>query len=471
MRKLIGDKTFYKMTLTIAIPVMIQNGITNFVGVLDNVMVGRIGTESMSGVAIANQLLFIFNLLIFGAVSGAGIFTAQFYGAGNTKGVRDTFRFKMIICTLLTALAIGALTFKGRFLIGLYLTDGTTGDVAATLEFGWKYMLVMFIGLLPFALTQAYASTLRETGETRLPMIAGVTAVLVNLFFNWVLIYGMLGAPRLGVIGAAIATVLSRVVELVIMVAATGAKANKFTFIKGAYSSLKVPLNTVKMILIKGTPLTLNEVMWAVSVSVMLQCYSTRGLPVVAALNITSTVGNLFKVVFFAMGNAIAIIVGQQLGANKLEEAKTSATRLMFFGVVLSIGVGGVMAATSPFIPMLYRTEPYVRSLATSLLVCAAMCMPMEALSHTAYFTLRSGGKTLVTFLFDSFYMWVVPVPLAFVLSRFTSLPIVPLYLICEMNNIVKCIIGCFAVKKGIWINNMVGEDNNAEVESAISVK
>ena len=181
MKKFIGDKKFYLMVLAVAVPIMVQNGITNFVAMLDNIMIGRVGTEEMSGVAVANQLFFVFNVTIFGLLSGAGIFGAQFFGSKNVEGLRDTFRFKVISgCVLMTA-GILLLYFKGEQLISLYLHDvDGSSDVAATLSFGGQYLRIMLIGTVPYVFAQIYASTLRETGETVAPMRAGVAAVVTN---------------------------------------------------------------------------------------------------------------------------------------------------------------------------------------------------------------------------------------------------------------------------------------------------
>lgn len=462
MSRLIGDRNFYKKTLALAIPVVIQNGITNFVSLLDNLMVGSVGEEQMSGVAISNQLIFVFNLCIFGAISGAGIFTAQFHGNGDTKGVRETFRFKMMTVIIMAVLGIGLFAWKGRELISLFLTPDTTGDVTKTLDFGEQYLFIMLIGIMPFAIVQAYSGTLREIGETKLPMLAGCAAVVVNLIFNYILIFGNFGAPKLGVAGAAIATVISRYVELLIVVIVTGLQHKKFKFIEEAYKSLYVKKSTVIGIIKKGTPMLLNEALWSIGVTVMVQSYSTRGLTVVAAYNITSTVSNLFSIVFIAMGNVVAIMLGHHLGSGDFKKAKEDAPKLIAFSTVTAIGMAVVMAALSPFIPMMYNVSDTVRNLAMELLLCAAFVMPFSALCHASYFTLRSGGKTLLTFMFDNGFMWLLNVPMAFVLSRYTGLPIVPLYLICQSLEAVKCIVAIILVKKGVWVQNIVSENKTA---------
>lgn len=235
LRSLIGTRAFYKMALAVAVPIMIQNGITNFVSLLDNIMVGQVGTDQMSGVSIANQLMFVFNLCIFGGVGGAGIFAAQFYGSGNTEGVRNAFRFKLLVAAGVLLLSSAVLILWDEPLIQAFLHEGSeTGDLDATLRYGREYLHIMLLGLPAFALTQCYASTLRETGETMLPMTSGIIAVFVNLFFNYLLIYGKLGLPAMGASGAAIATVISRYVECCITIVWTHRHAEKAQFIRGA---------------------------------------------------------------------------------------------------------------------------------------------------------------------------------------------------------------------------------------------
>ena len=459
--KLIGDKAFYAMVLAVAVPIMIQNGITNFVGLLDNIMVGRVGTEQMSGIAIVNQLLLVFNLAIFGAISGAGIFSAQFYGSGDQKGVRHTFRFKLYVCVLIVALGIAIFALWGDSLILLYL-HGENNDAAleATLFYAKEYLFVMLFGLAPFAIEQMYTGTLRECGETKVSMVAGIVAVLVNLGLNYLLIFGKLGCPRLGVVGAAIATVTSRYVQMFMVMAWTHMHSEKMPFIKGAYRSLRVPGYLTAKIIVKGVPLMINEILWAAGIATLMQCYSLRGLDTVAAMNISTTISNLFNVVFIAMGSAISIIVGQLLGAGKMEEARDTDTKLIAFSVFSCIVIGGAVALAAPLFPMLYNTTEGVKTLAASFLRIASLCMPLAAFMHASYFTLRSGGKTIVTFLFDSVFLWCVSIPAAYVLSRFTGLPIVPLYFSVQMLDLIKCIIGFVLVKKGVWLNNMVAKQD-----------
>lgn len=452
----IGNRAFYKMVLVIAFPILVQNGITNFVSLLDNIMVGQLGTEQMSGVAIVNQLLSVFNICIFGAVSGASIFSAQFYGQGNHEGVRNTFRFKLICCCLITLVWIGIFLFAGNGLIDMFLHDDGAGNILMTHRAGMEYLAVMLIGLIPYTLTQIYASTLRETGETVLPMIAGITAVCINLFLNYLLIFGKFGCPKLGITGAAIATVTSRFFETGIVVIWTHVHGERNRFIQGAYRTLRIPGNLVKQIIIKGMPLLVNETLWSAGQAILVQCYSLRGLSAVAALNISTTVSNLFNIVFIALGSAISIVVGQQLGAGEMKKAVDTDRKMIFFSVACCFLVGAVLFVLAPLFPGIYNTSDEVRGIAAGLIRISSMFMPLYAFYHAAYFTLRTGGKTMITFLFDSCYVWVVNIPVAFVLSRFTGLPLIPIFFVCQSVEIVKGIVGFVLLKKGVWIHNIV---------------
>lgn len=455
--KLVGDKAFYKMVLAIAVPIMIQNGITNFVSLLDNIMIGQIGTEQMSGVAIVNQLLFVYNLCLFGGVSGAGIFTAQYFGQKNEEGVRQTVRFKVWMVSVITLLTVILFLTAGGSLIETYLQgEGTAESVAATLAYGRQYLWIMLLGLPPFMMVQVYSSTLRECGQTILPMKAGVVAVFVNLVLNYILIYGKFGAPALGVQGAAIATITSRYVEAAIVLLHTHSHKTENPFVEGLYSTLKVPGALVQKILIKGTPLLLNETMWAAGMAMLTQCYSVRGLNVIAALNISNTINNVFNIVFIALGDSVAIIVGQLLGAGKMKEARDTDNKMIAFSVFSCTCMALVMLLLARFFPLLFKTNEEARLLATYFIMVAAIFMPQNAFLHASYFTLRSGGKTIVTFLFDSVFIWCVSVTIAFTLSRYTALPVVAVFTFVQAGDLIKCVIGFILVKKGVWLQNIV---------------
>ena len=455
--KYIGDKAFYKMLMSVVVPIMVQNGITNFVSLLDNIMVGRIGTEQMSGVAIVNQILFIYYLCLFGGLSGAGIFTAQFFGYKDDRGIRHTFRYKLWMGLIITAAAIVIMAVFGTELVGLYLNESSSGgDLNATLEYALGYMKIIFFSM-PFVFVSfTYSSTLRECGETMVPMKAGLSAVMVNLVFNYLLIYGKLGFPEMGVYGAAIATSLSRVVECVILMTWLHTHSGSHTYIRGVYRTLKIPFNMVRQFFVTGAPLLVNETLWAIGIFLLNQAYSLRGLNVVAGQNIANTINNVFNIAFIALGDAVAIIVGQLLGAGKMKEAKDTDTKIIAASLMISVVLMVLMSVTAPLFPRLYNTNEEAKHLATMFLIVQGLATPKDAFLHTSYFTLRSGGKTIITFLFDSVFMCLVSVPVAYVLSRFTGLHVIAIFAIVHAADLIKCVIGYVLVKKNVWMKNIV---------------
>ena len=459
LKRYIGTKAFYKSVLTLLIPIIIQQFITSFVSLLDNVMVGSLGTEAISAASIANQVMLVFNLAIFGGMSGASIFGAQFYGKGDMDGMRYTFRYKMYFGVLCSAAAILVYLLCGQNFIDSFLRgESNGGDMALTLRSGCNYLNIMLWGLPPFALVQVYAGTLRESGETRAPMFAGICAILTNLLGNWIRIFGNLGVPAMGVEGAAIATVISRYVELLIVVIHAHRHTDRYIFIAGAYKSAYVPGKLVLRITRTAAPLLVNEILWSLGMTFINQFYSSRGLNAVAALNINGTAFNLFCVIMFAMGSAVSIMVGQRLGAGKMEEARDVDRKLIFLTEVVHVIMGGLLILVSPLIPRLYNVSAEVQDLTRQLLVIVGMTLSIHSFAHVAYFTIRSGGRTVITFFFDAVYTWAVTVLLAFLLTRYTDWPIVNIYFCVMFIDIVKVIIGLLMIRSGFWVRNVVND-------------
>lgn len=452
----IGDKEFYAMVMAVAVPIMIQNGISNFVSLLDNIMVGRVGTEQMSGVSIVNQLNFVYFLMLFGGMSGIGIFTAQFFGNKDQESIRHTFRFKLYVGLALTVIAYIAFIAFGPQLINFYLNESADGgDLAATLHYAKGYQNIILFMFPAVLLSNVYASTMRECGETKIPMMASVIAVFLNLILNYLLIYGKLGLPAMGVNGAALATVISKYTEAGIVIIWTHTHPKKCEYIKGMYASLHVPAALMKRLVVKGFPLLVNETLWSVGQSMLLQCYSLRGLNVIVAFNISNTICDFFNIVFLAMGDAVTIIVGQKLGAGELDDAKDTDNKIIFFSVCLSVITGILMAIASFYFPEIYKTNAEAKQLATGIILANCAFMPVNAFNHAAYFTLRSGGKTVITFLFDSCFTIGVHLPIAFCLSRFTTLPAIIIFIAVLSAGYVQAIIGFVLVKSNYWIQDL----------------
>ncbi len=456
LKDIFGNKTFNKLVVAIALPIVLQNGITNLVSLLDNIMIGQVGIEEMNGVSIVNQLMFVFNLCIFGAVSGAGIFTAQFYGRGDSENMRYTVRYKIYSAVVAVILFGVILIVLSDVLIRFYITpDGSGADPERTAVLGKEYLFVAIWQLPFFALAQVYAGTLREANQTKIPMLSSFAAFLANFLGNYILIFGKLGLPAMGVKGAAIATVIARFIECSILVIYSHTHTQTHPAFKGLYSSFKVPKQLTINITKKGLPILINETLWAVGVAILALCYSLRGLAVVNAYTIASTINNLFSVVLLALGNAVAIILGNYLGAGKKEEAVIANVRLVSISVASSIIIGIVLASISWVFPELYKTTEEIKQLATSFIFIFAVFMPVNSYINCTYFTLRSGGKTIITFLFDSVFECFLAVPTAYILVSFTTLSTPIIYAIVLALWFIKVVAGIILIKKRIWLNNL----------------
>jgi putative MATE family efflux protein len=321
----------------------------------------------------------------------------------------------------------------------------------------------MLIGLVPYALSQVYASTLRETEHSLPPMVSSVIAVSTNFVLNYLLIFGKFGFPELCVKGAAIATVISRFVELGMLVGWTHLNTQKCSFIKGVFRSVHIPYDLVRCMMLKGFPLMANEFLWSSSITLRNRCYATRGLEAVAAQNICSTVMNVVSVVYMSFGTVIAIMVGSQLGAGEIEEAKKTNRKLLTCTSFCGLLVGILLISFSGLFPMVYKTSQAVRGLAGDMMIVSGILMTFQAFSHASYFSIRSGGNVLLTFFLDCGFMWMCVIPITLVVSEFTNLSLIPLYIVGQGAEIFKLIFAFVIFKRGTWTKRLVG---NGETEN-----
>ena len=458
-KKFIGDRGFYKMVLSMVIPMILQMAVTNLVSLIDNIMVGRLGTDPMSGVSIINQFVFVFNVTIFGAVAGPSIFGAQFFGKGDHEGQKYTFRFRLLVCVFIIIIAAIVCSLFGTPLISLFISkESDAFHASAILESARDYLKIIIAGFIPFGIGQAYSSVLRECGSTKAPMAASMSAVGINVLLDWCLIFGRLGMPEMGVRGAAWATVIAKTFEALVVMVWAHTHTEKNRYIVGVYRGFRIPARLMADITKKGIPMLVNEFLWSLGISIVMQCYSVRSTDVVAARNISGTITNLFNSVYIQMGACIAIIVGARLGANKLREARDLDNKLLFFAVAAAAAVGFVTMPAALFFPKLYNTEETVRSLASYMIVIQALAMPLWSYTNACYFTLRSGGKTGITFLFDFGFTWLLMIPLAAVLAYFTSLDIRIVFAVVTFSETVKVAIGYLMVRSDVWVKNIVND-------------
>ena len=285
----------------------------------------------------------------------------------------------------------------------------------------------------------------------------------MNLVLNAVLIFGLLGFTPMKAKGAAVATVISRYVEMLIIVIMSHTREKKYPsnpayrFLEGAYKNFSIPMQLVEKITVKGLPLLLNEAAWSMGMAMLAQLYSRLGTDVVAAQTITSTIANLFNVFFISMGTAASVMVGQPLGMSDFEGAKRNVRRIMFFQMCICFTIGTIMFFVSPLLPYCFKeADAAIREIATGMLCVTACAMPVNGFAHCSYFILRSGGRTIITFLFDSAYTWLIPIPLVYALVTYTPLPILAVFILCHVADLIKVALGAILLKKGVWIRNIV---------------
>lgn len=458
MRKFIGDKKFYRLLLLVLVPIVLQQLLTQFVNLLDNIMIGIVGNNEMTGVSLANQILFVYNLCVFGSLSGASIFATQYFGARNKEGYQEAFRFKWMMGIIIFLIFSLIIVFFNEPLLSLFINtnEGDFTDPTIVLSEGKKYIMIMLIGNFFFMLKEIYATSLREMKDTLFPMICGIIAIIINLVCNYLLIYGKLGLPALGVSGAAIATVISRVVEFLIIVIYANVRRQKFEYFVGVFKRPLAKFSSIKRFLPKTLLLLSNEFFWSFGLTVVVSCYSLRGLDSIAALNIANTVCNLFITLGTSLGNATGIILGNMLGAGKSEEAKNSSYKILLFSIIISASFSLVMIGSAYIIPEIYDTSDSIQATARNLIIAGACFLPVQAFNTCSYFIMRAGGKVLLTILFDSFFIWIVRIPVAFLLTNLTDLPILWLYVFVDSTDIIKTFIGYYLVDKGVWLKQIV---------------
>ncbi len=454
MKHLFGNKSFYKSIIAIAAPLVLQQLLTSSVQLVDNLMVGSLPNSELGSVAIINQLYFVVILITFGAMGGAGIFSAQYFGSKDFEKLRQTFRFKIIIGFLLALLSFIIFTIFSSPLIGMFTDSSVIKGNAAI------YLKVIRWSAFPWILNVAIASTFRETGVTKPLLKISIVAILTNTILNYLLIFGHFGFPELGIYGAAIATLIARGVEFSLSLILVVRKGKIFN--SKVFDMLKISPKLFSSILIMAFPLMLNEALWSGGQTVFFYAYTSRGTDALEAVTISSTISQLVFVTFGGIATAVAVMVGNTLGKNELEQAKDNAKKLIAFAVMIAIGAGIILFILSFFVVDFFNASEASQSIARFNIRVNALFIPVFSFNVAMYFTLRSGGDTKSTFLMDAGYMWVIPVPIALILAHFTQLPVTLMFLIVQSMDIPKMFFGLSRYRKENWVKNLAIDENHS---------
>jgi len=455
------DKAFLKKFFGITFPVMLQTILAFVVSFVDNIMVGGVSNEAVSAVYSVNQASFFFFVATYGLFSGAAIYVQQFYGAKDIKHLRQAFTYKLVIGTGFLILMLPLLFVFGPNLVAIYSRSDT--NQAAILEQAAVYMPLIFASYIPFIYSMAYASTLRETGRTKLPLMTSMLALATNAGLNALFIYGF----QWGVFGAALATLIARLVEAITIVSVSHGK--RLDFAARIYKDFHIDPKLFKLITKKMIPLLINEILWSSGMIMQSLSYAQRE-NVLSALSILNTTTEIFGIVFAGLAVGIGVMVGSQLGAGEIEKAKDTTKKLIWLGILMSLTIGGLMMALSPVIPKLWtEVMPAQQRLATQMIIVYGAFLWVYSIAVSCYNILRAGGKTSQTMIMDSGLMWVATVPLAWILALATSLPIVAMFAILQIIDIVKMILGLTLVKQGKWANNLTLQVSEPTTMSQVS--
>ncbi|MGB0202616.1 MAG: MATE family efflux transporter [Acholeplasmataceae bacterium] len=450
MKTLFGTKEFYKKVGIIAIPIVLQQFIIASVNLVDNLMVGQLGEPSINAVTIVNQLNFVVMIVTFGVMGGAGIFTAQFFGAKKQEELKMSYRYKMAAAVLFSSTAFLLFILFGQTMIGWFASK------SETISLGMDYLNIVQFGVFPFIISLAITTTFRETGTTKPLLYISLFALIMNAAINYVLIFGYLGFEPMGVRGAAIGTVIARYIEMGLLYLLMIVK--KAPFYAKLFTIFSIPKSLTKKISLKALPLTINEVFWSVGQTMFIFAFSLRGETALAAMNVNNAVSQIVFVTFSGIATAVAVMVGNTLGENKLEEAESNAYKLMMVAFLSAVVVGSLLFIMAPFVVGLYDISDQTYEWALITTRYNSVLIWLYSVNVAIYFTLRSGGDMRSTVYADAGFTWVIMVPIALILAYFTNLDVTWLFLLVKGTELLKFFYALGLIKKKRWLQNLTNE-------------
>ena len=445
------DKTFLSKFIKIALPVMLSGFVTFLVSFLDNIMVGTVSNEAVSGVYAANQVTYLYNLAIFGLLEGAGVFIQQFTGKKDYDRIRDCYRFKIISSFIFLLIIIPIIYIFGHHLVWQYCKSDTNRNLI--FNEAMDYLRLIAISYIPFTIGYIYSTTYREMGLTKYAMYSSIVALVVNTILNLVFILGL----KQGAKGAAYATIISRICEMLFLIGLSRLK--KFLFFRNVFKPFKFEKGIVKKILSKSYLLFINEIGFALGNILQTLAFSQRD-GVLAAISVLTTISNIITILIQGLSVGIGVIVGQDLGQGDFVKARDDNKKLSFLGIYLSLFIGLILVATSFVLPNIFKEiDNEQKKIATKLIIIYGVLLFANCLSIIYYYTLKAGGRTLETLILDTGFMLVVYVPVSWILAMATNLNIIYIYLIVRGLDILKSVLGFILVKRGKWLQNLTIED------------
>jgi putative MATE family efflux protein len=444
------DRIFYNKMFAIAVPIMLQNLMSSVLNMIDTVMVGALGEAQLAAVGLANQVFFVFFLLIYGINSGCGIFIAQYWGSKEEDNIRKTVGFSVVVGVVVGLLFTMVALYLPRQIMQLFTVD------SAVIEYGIIYMRFVSLGYVLTSVSIAYSFAARNIGDVRVPMIISAVSLIINGIFNFILIFGYLGFPRLEVEGAAIATVLARFVETVAlvywiyMVRKNKAISPKLKDIK------RLDLKYIKNILITAIPVILNDVFWALGMTMYSVAYARIGTTAIAAIQIANTAQNIFIVISIGLASACAVMLGNEIGSEQKDKAILYAKRFLIIGTLVGVLLGILLILISPIVLMMFGNTQAVQQLAQKIMLIMGIflwCRFMNSILVVG--VLRSGGDTTFSMILETCSVWLVGVPLAFLGALWWHLPVHVVYTLICLEELIKGYFGIKRVRSNKWVKDV----------------
>lgn len=442
------DKVFLNKIITLAIPVALQGLLNTAVNMADNIMIGSLGEQSIAAVGLANKVFFVFILITFGIVSGSSVLTAQYWGIQDEKSIHKVLGLSLILSILCSILfAVSSLLYP-EFIMSIFTNSPDT------IKLGASYLSIVAISYPFTAITMAYVAILRAVNQVKIPLIITGSALVVNIFFNYMLIFGKFGAPTLGVQGAAIATTIARIFEMIIMLSIVYLKKGP------AAAKIKEMFGYSKEFVVKyfktTTPVIANELMWGLGVTMYSLVYGRMGDMAVATITISQTIQDLLMVLFQGIGTATAIMLGNTMGAGKLDEAKEYASKSMVLQTFLTIVIAALCIVFRWNFINLYNISDRVALDVSACLIIFALYMPFKMINYIIIVgILRSGGDTKACLILDTIGVWLIGIPLAFLGGIVLGLPIYWVYLMVLTEELFKFVFGLRRYKQRKWLRNL----------------
>lgn len=444
------DIKFLKWMFSLSLPIALQNLIYASVNTMDTIMVGQLGEVAIASVGLANQVFFILSLMLFGISSGCNIFVSQFWGKRDSESIRNTMALSIIIsmipCVIITILAL----FTPQYLMRIFSND------KYVIEAGCKYLRIIALSYIPIGISNVLVGSIRTIERPFLPLVVSITSLVLNTSLNYILIFGKLSFPALGIEGAAIATVISRMIELLIAVIAL---YTRFKFISIRTKDFRRSLSGyfIKPFSKATLPVILNETIWGIGVALYSVIYSRMGTGVVAATNISNVFDNLFRAFFFGMGYAAGVITGKTIGEGKEALALDYGKRFNIITPIFSIALTVVIILLAPFVKYIYNVSESVISDATMLIIIMGLYAPVRNTNLVQLVgTLRSGGDTRFTLFIDTSGVWLIALPLMTIFGLIFKCNIVVVQIAMLTEEIIKIILVTIRVFRGKWVTNLV---------------